>query len=499
MASVAADGDVFRSPGGDLLAANGQSYTILHSFDGSDGSNPSGSLTLSGSTLYGMAYNGGSESYGTIFSIGDDGSGFNLLQSCINFGGRHPSGNLTLSGTTLYGMTPFGGIHGAGDIFQIGTDGTGARELYTFFAGNSNGYYPDGSLTLSGTTMYGMAEDGGNTVNDASGGGTLFSIGTDGTFNLLYEFGSIPNDGAHPFYGNFTKIGSTLYSVTGQGGSTGGGGAGTVFRINSDGTAPQVVHSFDGSDGLFPEGSMTLGGSTFYGMTYRGGNNGQGVVYSVNSDGTGFRDLHTFTGAGEDGSSPFGGLVISGSTLYGMTSGGGAYGEGEIFSIGTDGSDYDDLLDFNGSNGASPSGDLILSDSTLYGMTSGGGANNDGTIFAYNLKPTPEPATLALVAAGGIGLVAYRWRRRRKNQAAAEPIALEQDAPATLSLPSRRTAATRSHRVTWRGAPHYMYTVSTPPYSGYCNSVGCAIRCFMWALLGLNPLRVATYSFSLRS
>ncbi len=57
-----------------------------------------------------------------------------------------------------------------------------------------------------------------------------------------------------------------------------------------------------------------------------------------------------------------------------MTSAGGADGDGTIFSIGTSGADYDDLLDFNGSNGATPNGDLTLKGSTLFGMTSGGGA-----------------------------------------------------------------------------------------------------------------------------
>ena len=40
------------------------------------------------------------------------------------------------------------------------------------------------------------------------------------------------------------------------------------------------------------------------------------------------------------------------------------------------------LLSFNGTNGANPDGSLTLSGSTLYGMTIGGGANGDGTIFS---------------------------------------------------------------------------------------------------------------------
>ena len=39
------------------------------------------------------------------------------------------------------------------------------------------------------------------------------------------------------------------------------------------------------------------------------------------------------------------------------------------------------MLDFNGTNGKNPYGSLTLSGTTLYGMTSLGGANNLGLIF----------------------------------------------------------------------------------------------------------------------
>jgi hypothetical protein len=76
-----------------------------------------------------------------------------------------------------------------------------------------------------------------------------------------------------------------------------------------------------------------------------------------------------------------GSLILNGSTLYGITEGGGDYGDGNIFSIHTDGTGFQNLLSFNGTNDKSPEGGLTLSGSTLYGMTSVGGAYGYGGRF----------------------------------------------------------------------------------------------------------------------
>ena len=88
-----------------------------------------GSLTLSGSTLYGMTSYGGTHYHGTIFKINTDGTGFQLLHSFEKWSkdGGDPRGSLTLSGSTLYGMNDYGGTDGNGTIFKINTDGTGSN------------------------------------------------------------------------------------------------------------------------------------------------------------------------------------------------------------------------------------------------------------------------------------------------------------------------------------------------------------------------------------
>jgi uncharacterized repeat protein (TIGR03803 family) len=66
-------------------------------------------------------------------------------------------------------------------------------------------------------------------------------------------------------------------------------------------------------------------------MTYNGGNSGNGVVFEVSVNGTGFNVLHNFDSVG--GANPDAELLLAGKTLYGTTTGGGAFGQGALFSL----------------------------------------------------------------------------------------------------------------------------------------------------------------------
>ena len=51
------------------------------SYTNSDGAYPDGTLVLSGNTLYGTAYGGGSAGNGTVFAVNTNGTGFTNLHS----------------------------------------------------------------------------------------------------------------------------------------------------------------------------------------------------------------------------------------------------------------------------------------------------------------------------------------------------------------------------------------------------------------------------------
>jgi uncharacterized repeat protein (TIGR03803 family) len=386
---------------------------ILHNFTGgtSDGSTPSGSLTLSGSTLYGMTIQGGSSignGEGTIFTMNTDGSGFTLLRKLAVSDGTNPHGALTLSGSKLYGMATTGGGGNSGAVFSMNTDGTGYSVLHSFhLAITTDGASPYGDLTLSGSKLYGMTENGG-----LYGDGTIFSMNTDGTgFALLHSFVVSTHDGINP-YGSLTLLGSKLYGMFRQGGTTNYGG---IFSINTDGSEFTILHSFaDGaSDGAVPYGSLTFAGSKLFGLTSQGGSsNSNGTLFSMNLDGTGYSLLHSFNF--NDGFSPWGSLALSGSTLYGMTSDGVTTHFGTLFSIGIDGTGYELLEKFQGAPGdpASPlyGAPTISEDGLmLFGMSPQGGSANKGVVFARAITPpVPEPGAFALLGLGTLLLAARR-------------------------------------------------------------------------------------------
>lgn len=245
----------------------------------------------------------------------------------------------------------------------------------------SDGANPAGKIVVSGTALYGAAANGGT-----SNRGTIFRVNTDGSnFAVLHNFAL--SDGAEPNGVELSVSGGTLYGTTRLGGATNRYypyGAGTVFKVNSDGSDYAVMHSFGGgsgvSDGSFPQAGLVLSGETLYGGCYHdGGLIAYGTLFKINTDTTGYGHLWVFGSSAEG--HPNAELVSSGSTLYGT-----AGTDGTVFRIGTDGQGYAVLKQFHlteATNGLAPRG-LVLSDAILYGMTKNGGISNLGTLFCLN-------------------------------------------------------------------------------------------------------------------
>jgi uncharacterized repeat protein (TIGR03803 family) len=342
-------------------AACANEYRVLHSFNGEDGSYANGNLQLDAAgNLYGTTAGGGEFDKGTVFKLGPSGV-FTVLHSFTGgTDGREPGAGLTADPATgdLYGTT-------ANSIFRITTGGdlSVLRDLNA----DTDGENPSGVLTRDKNgNFYGTTWDGG-----AGGGGTVFELAHDGTFEVLSTLGFC---GTNPI-GRLLRKGTDLYGASD---GDGGDGGGSVFKVAANGTCTAFypfadgvgasggpagdkagnlygakigsssyiyalspggtlskLHTFTGgADGTIPVGDMLLtNGGKLYGVASRGGEGDNGTVFQLDLHGT-LAVLHSFTGAPTDGTEPTGGLV-SGKhgTFYGTTIMGGAHGMGIIFSV----------------------------------------------------------------------------------------------------------------------------------------------------------------------
>lgn len=357
------------------------------------------------------------------------------LRTLYNFSdgldGRHPLGvphGVIASGSILYGVTSGGGKYGGGTVFSINTNATAFTVLYSFtgidpvFGTNTDGAGPNG-VVLSGANLYGTTTFGG-----VNGNGTLFSVGTNGSnFQTLHTFSEtdssgINSDGSAP-YATLISSDGNLYGTTTIGGS---GGSGTVFSLATDGSGFTTLHNFKAlstaapnginNDGAAPYNELTLSSNTLFGSATYGGMAGNGTLYQLNVDGTDFKVLYTFSALGlsapvnADGAYP-NGLIFSGATLYGTANYGGASGNGAIFAFEIGGSAFTNLYNFtaldpsgHNSDGADPVVSLAIVAGMLYGTTPAGGSSGNGTIFALKLNGTGFTNLHSFTATNTIGV-----------------------------------------------------------------------------------------------
>ena len=228
--------------------------------------------------------------------------------------------------------------------------------------------------------------------SDVYGGGQGYSsTGPVGTLDFYFQEGiTYPasvtavhafsgTDGANPFYAPIVGNDGNLYGTTAEVYS---GGSGTVYMLSPDGATFTTLHTFDGADGAGPEGGLLQASDGFlYGTTVNRGPNGGGTVFKISTDGTMFATLHAF-GGGVFGGPYFGLIQADDGFLYGTASADGAFGDGTVFAVSTDGTTFRTVHSFSGGDGADPSCTLVEGlDGNLYGTTISGGTNDDGVVF----------------------------------------------------------------------------------------------------------------------
>ncbi len=231
-----------------------------------------------------------------IYRIATDGT-----ESVLHFfgGGRsdgsEPSGVIEAANGIFYGTTRSGGAFNHGTVFAL--TATGEESLIYSFRGGADGDFPsappiqgrDGALY--GITTYGGANPNMATFCDR-GCGTVFRVTLEGRETVLHAFRGGMLDGVHPASSLIATSDGTLYGTTSGGGSDIDIGVGTVFKLGPNAQQSLMYAFRDETEGVFPSALIRGADGSFYG-TAGGGRFGQGVVFKIGTSGRA-RLLHVF-------------------------------------------------------------------------------------------------------------------------------------------------------------------------------------------------------------
>lgn len=307
-----------------------------------------------------------------------------------------------------------------------------ATESTIFTFGESTDFWPQGALLEDASgNLYGTTKGGGS-----YGVGAVYELsppavsGGSWTQTIIYSFvpygggGYVPfsdlvRDQAGAFYGTFFSGGDPICNCGG------------VFKLTPPAVAggawtESAIYKFTSSDGHLPtNGALALTRTgTLYGTTLAGGTYNSGVIYQLTTkNGISYSEkvLYSFGNTG-DGDTPNGPIILDSSgNLYGVTSLGGAYGQGVLYEYVPTTQTESLLFSFGGSSttGSTPAGNLVFDNyGNLYGVTTYGGTNGDGVV--YELSPGSPNWTQTILytfsTTSGVSPIAgLSWNHKNNN------------------------------------------------------------------------------------
>lgn len=243
-----------------------------------DGKDPNGRLINVKGTLYGTTAYGGTENtrhsigWGVVYRITTSGEEKVLYRFKGGSDGMHPNALVYIKGM-VYGTTATGGMgcssfgtgdKGCGTFYSLSPSGV-HKVLYEF-GGGSDGAVPQGRLIQVDGTLYGTTSFGG------TGRGTVYSISTSGAEQVVYRFAG-GSDGSSPL-GGLLDVNGTLYGTTSEGGDSSAScsdGCGTIYSVTTSGTENVLYRFAAGRAGFDPCAALTNVHGSLYGTASRGG------------------------------------------------------------------------------------------------------------------------------------------------------------------------------------------------------------------------------------
>ncbi|HEX3945842.1 MAG TPA: choice-of-anchor tandem repeat GloVer-containing protein [Rhizomicrobium sp.] len=339
----------------DISPAQAWKYKTLYKFmNGADGSVPNGGLLRNSATgnLYGVTERGGvpcdeeeGDRCGVVFKLAPDGTETVLHAFTGGSDGAFPIGGLANDDAgNLYGTTLEGGDSDRGTVFKLGSDGS--YTLLHTFDDRHHDSLPRTRLVWDSASgkLYGTA------------GAAAFTLTPTGKYSILHEFdeslGSLTLDGDHHIYGASTFGGDPDCKC------------GFVFSLTPKGDET-VLYEFTKKQVGYPNGPLVIGqGGALYGGN--AGPKNKGSFFRLTLGGK-YHVLYRF----DPLVFPRGDLAVDAAgAIYGSTDG---MGQEIIFQINPDRSEQT-LYSFE--NDLSPQGVIMDEAGNLYGET-----DLPGTIF----------------------------------------------------------------------------------------------------------------------
>lgn len=244
--------------------------TTLHGFTGgADGGYPLGGVTQGNDgNFYGTTSQGGAYNSGTLYRVSSDGTFTTLYSFPGGTNGAIPeAGMVQGSDGNFYGTTSIGGTNTYGTVFSITPAGT----LTTIWQFNKDAGRNPAAALIQGSDgyFYGTTRLGGT-----RGAGTAFKVSSAGTFTTLFHFGG--TDGTYPSSSLFQAQDGLYYGTTFLGGYR----YGTLFQMDSNGVFNTLGRYLGDINGGVPYAALVQGTDRyFYGTTGFGGPGLHGTIF----------------------------------------------------------------------------------------------------------------------------------------------------------------------------------------------------------------------------
>jgi len=240
--------------------------TVIYDFKGTaDGGYPISPLVIgSDGFFYGTSY----PYYAYKVSAGGE------FHSLTRVPGITAGPLLQAADGSFYGVTEFQGTNGGGTVYRV--SGTTCTTLYNFV--EATGAFPIGGLVEGADgNLYGTTTGGG-----PGGAGVIYRITPKGAYSVVVYFDNVHTlNGYEADAGLIAGADGLLYGATVWGGKY---GYGVIFSMTTDGVY-NVLYSFNAPSGAGAYATpMQHNSGKIYGTTTRGGGAGKGVLYSF-SDG----------------------------------------------------------------------------------------------------------------------------------------------------------------------------------------------------------------------